>query len=265
MRDPVVASDGHTYERSKILHVIRRTGLSPMTRAPLYGPLFPNYALREAYDEITRMRNQLQRKEEVIACKNSELASKTDELARKEAELARATERIAFESQQAASYRNTASGLQAALSEFRGQVEEQRQWQAALDAERDGELQRLRERDGELQRLRNKIRELEEARRGATAERAHGLTEESRARTRELKEKADIAHVRRAPNPQEQEDAWRREVSDGNHHAKLPESVEERRREQERGDWGPAPPLEDSDGNKRSMYEDQQQRAKCWQ
>ena len=74
-------------------------------------------------------------------------------------------------------------------------------------------------------------------------------------------EKADIAHVRRAPNPQEQEDAWRREVSDGNHNAKLPESVEERRREQERSRWGPAPRLVDSDGNERSMYEDQQQRA----
>lgn len=143
-------------------------------------------------------------------------------------------------------------------------MEEQRQWQAELDAEREGERQRLR----------NKIRELEEARRGATAERAaaddpmqrlqnhlHDLKEESRARTRELKEKADIAHVRRAPNPQEQEDAWKREVNDGNHHAKLPESVEERRREQERRDWGPAPRLEDSDGNERSMYEDQQQRA----
>ena len=119
------------------------------------------------------------------------------------------------------------------------------------------------------QRLRNRIRELEE-----TAERAaaddpvqrlqnhlHQLKEESRARTRELKEKADIAHVRRAPNPQEQEDAWRREVSDGNHNAKLPESVEERQREQERSRWGPAPRLVDSDGNERSMYEDQQQRA----
>ena len=89
--------------------------------------------------------------------------------------------------QQVVAYQETSIGFQEALSEFRGQVEEQRQWQAELDAEREGERQRLR----------NKIRELEEARRGVTAERAaaddpmqrlqnhlHDLKEESRARTR---------------------------------------------------------------------------------
>jgi hypothetical protein len=46
MADPVVASDGHTYERSAIERVLRDSGLSPLTREPLKWGLFPNIALR---------------------------------------------------------------------------------------------------------------------------------------------------------------------------------------------------------------------------
>ena len=45
--DPVIASDGHTYERTAILEWIRQAGTSPLTRAPLQlSKLKPNSSLR---------------------------------------------------------------------------------------------------------------------------------------------------------------------------------------------------------------------------
>ena len=45
--DPVVASDGHSYERSAILSVLRNgNGLSPFTRDPLQATFYPNLALK---------------------------------------------------------------------------------------------------------------------------------------------------------------------------------------------------------------------------
>jgi len=52
MRDPVVASDGHSYERSAILSVLRDgNGLSPLTREPLQTTFFPNRALKRRMQE----------------------------------------------------------------------------------------------------------------------------------------------------------------------------------------------------------------------
>ena len=50
MEDPVVASDGHTYERSAIEQVLRgpqHRRLSPITRETLQSALYPNIALRQ--------------------------------------------------------------------------------------------------------------------------------------------------------------------------------------------------------------------------
>ena len=49
MRDPVMASDGHTYERSAILRWLASDDVvhSPMTRAVLEQTLIPNHALRQ--------------------------------------------------------------------------------------------------------------------------------------------------------------------------------------------------------------------------
>ena len=45
--DPVVASDGRSYERSAILSVLRDgNGLSPLTRDPLQATFYPNLALK---------------------------------------------------------------------------------------------------------------------------------------------------------------------------------------------------------------------------
>ena len=53
MTDPVVASDGHTYERSAITALLARDGetRSPLTREVLLGHLFPNHALRRRMQE----------------------------------------------------------------------------------------------------------------------------------------------------------------------------------------------------------------------
>jgi hypothetical protein len=45
-QDPMVASDGHTYERAAIARVIETTGVSPLTRERLTGELFPNRLIR---------------------------------------------------------------------------------------------------------------------------------------------------------------------------------------------------------------------------
>lgn len=45
MKDPVVASDGHTYEREAIQKVLNSGGPSPMTREKLHNSFFPNRAL----------------------------------------------------------------------------------------------------------------------------------------------------------------------------------------------------------------------------
>tara|TARA_B100000795_G_scaffold84240_1_gene61213 strand:- start:21 stop:359 length:339 start_codon:yes stop_codon:yes gene_type:complete len=48
----VVASDGHSYERSAILSVLREgNGVSPLTREPLQTTIFPNRALKRRMQE----------------------------------------------------------------------------------------------------------------------------------------------------------------------------------------------------------------------
>merc|ERR1712039_216036 len=48
MTDPVVAADGHSYERSSIAHWFQRSNRSPITNLPLaHVNLVPNHALRK--------------------------------------------------------------------------------------------------------------------------------------------------------------------------------------------------------------------------
>lgn len=52
MIDPVVDSDGNTYEKHAIEEWVRQNGTSPITRAPLsMNDLRPNLALKTAIDE----------------------------------------------------------------------------------------------------------------------------------------------------------------------------------------------------------------------
>lgn len=47
MDDPVLASDGHSYERSAIGNVIKQAPISPLTRERLESFVFTNRALHE--------------------------------------------------------------------------------------------------------------------------------------------------------------------------------------------------------------------------
>lgn len=51
MKCPVVASDGHTYEREAICRVIADSGRSPITREPLHRQVFPNFAMKRMIEE----------------------------------------------------------------------------------------------------------------------------------------------------------------------------------------------------------------------
>ena len=51
MRDPVVASDGRSYERDAIVEVMERSNLSPITREELKPDVFPNINLRARIEE----------------------------------------------------------------------------------------------------------------------------------------------------------------------------------------------------------------------
>ncbi len=53
MKDPVMAADGHSYERSAIQRWFRSKNTSPMTGAPLLNTcVIPNHALRKAIEEV---------------------------------------------------------------------------------------------------------------------------------------------------------------------------------------------------------------------
>jgi hypothetical protein len=48
MIDPVIASDGQTYERSAITYILNDTGLSPITRElQLTSTLLPNRPMKD--------------------------------------------------------------------------------------------------------------------------------------------------------------------------------------------------------------------------
>ncbi len=53
MRDPVIAADGHTYERAAIEQWLRQSATSPVSRAPMKAAaLIPNIALRAIADKV---------------------------------------------------------------------------------------------------------------------------------------------------------------------------------------------------------------------
>ena len=59
MNDPVVAADGHTYERKAITEWIREHGTSPKTNQPLSPDLlFPNLAMKSQIDTYKMNQNE---------------------------------------------------------------------------------------------------------------------------------------------------------------------------------------------------------------
>ena len=55
MRDPMIGSDGHTYERTAILTWLAKEPISPITREPMYiSDLMPNRAIKGLIDEYLK-------------------------------------------------------------------------------------------------------------------------------------------------------------------------------------------------------------------
>ena len=53
MHDPVMTSNGHSYEKNTLLEHLKRSPTDPLTREPLtIDQLRPNIALRKALDEF---------------------------------------------------------------------------------------------------------------------------------------------------------------------------------------------------------------------
>lgn len=56
MRHPVVAADGHTYDRSSIKRWLRRSNMSPLTGTELKSKdLIPNYLLISTFQKVKRV------------------------------------------------------------------------------------------------------------------------------------------------------------------------------------------------------------------
>ena len=52
MRNPVVTSAGHTYERSRIEEWIRRNNTDPSTREPITNQLIPNLLVKSMIENF---------------------------------------------------------------------------------------------------------------------------------------------------------------------------------------------------------------------
>ena len=68
MKDPVLASDGHTYERANIESYLKQHNKSPVTGEPTQNFVFPNHSLKQRIDEfISQNKHSM---EESIAIEN---------------------------------------------------------------------------------------------------------------------------------------------------------------------------------------------------
>jgi hypothetical protein len=107
MKDPVVASDGHSYERSAIEEILRGPHpLSPLTRATLGTVLVPNLNLRRRIEEheaeLDRMAEQMAARMAGVAAEAEEKAAAAMAAAKAEAEAAKAEAKAEAEAEMAA-------------------------------------------------------------------------------------------------------------------------------------------------------------------
>jgi len=79
MKDPVVASDGHSYERTAIEEILRGPHpISPLTRATLGTVLVPNLNLRRRIEEHEA---ELDRMVDLVAARMADVAAEAEEKA----------------------------------------------------------------------------------------------------------------------------------------------------------------------------------------
>ena len=100
MKDPVVASDGHSYERSAIEEILRGPHpISPLTRATLGTALVPNLNLRRRIEdheaELDRMAEQMAARLATAVAEAESAANAKEAAAKAEAEAANAKEAAA--------------------------------------------------------------------------------------------------------------------------------------------------------------------------
>ena len=73
--DPVIASDGHTYERADIMEWMKHNTTSPMTREPLEPALVPNILiLPRSFDKDSSPKDPrvtLPRMRQIVAFNNN--------------------------------------------------------------------------------------------------------------------------------------------------------------------------------------------------
>ena len=118
MADPVVASDGHSYERAAIVDVLNGPNKkSPLTREVLTANLLPNRALRRRIEEHERELDQLAEQLEARMQQTAEEAAKT-------AEEAAATARAEGEAAARAEAEEAAAAARAEAEALRQQLEE---------------------------------------------------------------------------------------------------------------------------------------------
>ena len=101
MKDPVVASDGHSYERSAIEEILRSVHpMSPLTREALGTTLVPNLNLRQRIEEHEA---ELDRLAERMAARLATAAAEAESAANGKEAVAKAKEAAAEAKEAAAS------------------------------------------------------------------------------------------------------------------------------------------------------------------
>lgn len=92
MVDPVIAEDGHTYERREITEWFKHSGTSPITRERMeMRTLVPNHALRKMIEDSTggKPAEHPAKKDGVTIALTGELMERLEQLERQNRELQR--------------------------------------------------------------------------------------------------------------------------------------------------------------------------------
>jgi hypothetical protein len=132
MKDPVVASDGHSYERSAIEEILRGPHpLSPLTRATLGTALVPNLNLRRRIEEHEA---ELDRMAEQMAARIAGVAAEAEEKAAAAMAAAKA-EAVAAKAEAEAAMAAAKAEAEAEIEALRQQLKANKRGRAGVEGE----------------------------------------------------------------------------------------------------------------------------------
>jgi hypothetical protein len=132
MKDPVVASDGHSYERSAIEEILRGPHpLSPLTRATLGTALVPNLNLRRRIEEHEA---ELDRMAEQMAARMAGVAAEAEEKAAAAMAAAKA-EALAAKAEAEAAMAAAKAEAEAEIEALRQQLKANKRGRAGVEGE----------------------------------------------------------------------------------------------------------------------------------